>query len=244
MREIAVGALALLLGLVLGGVGPRAELNRMMQTVDSVDVERCKNTLGEDLASLFGAAKGGGVPLVGLSPPAPAPALARGPSAERLQHDTAEAEAMLEQIRAEEEAVAEEVRDEVRAALQDSEELLLARSALELRRAQARQALIDEADPDGGQLDEIDDAYESMNGTLEGLAGELAEIVLAGEEPDRRRAMEFAADALDAMLVAEDRVLRSLDEDQRAELGQDAANPFNHVAPGLIDALLELDEAP
>ena len=241
MREIAVGAVALLFGLILGGVGPRAELTRMMHTVESVDAERCKNTFGEDLASFFGAAKGGGLPLVGL-PEAERPT--PGPTQEQLLRDSPEAEEMLEQIQAEEEAVADEVTDEMRAALQDSDELQLARAALDLRRAQSRQALIDEAEPDGVQLEEIDDAYGSMNETLEGLAGELAEIVLAGQEPDRRRAMEFAADALDAMLVAEDRVLRSLDDEQRGELDQDAANPFNHVSPGLIDALLELDEAP
>ncbi len=240
MREIAVGAIALLIGLVIGGVGPRAELNRMMQTVQSVDAERCKNTFGEDLATFFGGAQAGGLPLVAPAPRSAPPetraAIESGPDPR-----DAEVEAALAQIEADEAAATQEVADGMRAALENGEELEIARSALELRRAQSRQALIEAADPDDQQLSTIDNAYDAMNETLEGLAGGLAELVLSGGEPDRRQAMVFAADALDAMLVAEDQVLGALDEGQRADLDADVANPFNHVAPALIDALMDLD---
>jgi hypothetical protein len=238
MREIAVGAVALLMGLIIGGVGPRAELTRMMHTVETVDAERCKNTVGEDLASFFGAAKDGGLPLVDL-PSSPAP-----PRKIVLDAPPSETQEALDAMNAEEAAAREQLADDARAALENSEELDLARSALELRRAQSRQALIEQLDPDDEQLDTIEAAYSEMNETLEVFAGGLADMVLSGEEPDRRTAMEFAAEALDAMLVAEDNVLATLDEDQRAEMDVDVINPFNHVSPGLIDSLMELDETP
>jgi multidrug efflux pump subunit AcrA (membrane-fusion protein) len=236
MREIAIGAVMLLLGLIAGGVGPRAELKSMMQTVQAVDAERCKNTFGTDLATFFGAAQQGGLPLVQPPPPPRPPPPSAG-------DDPAVAEA-LERLEEEEAAAREQGLRDARAALENTEQLDLARSALELRRAQSRQALIESADPDERQLEAIDTAYAEMNATLEGLAAGLSDMVLSGEEPDRRRGMEFAADALDAMLLAEDRVLGALEEDQRAELGREAANPFNHVSPALIDALTELDGEP
>lgn len=234
MREIAVGAIALLIGLVIGGLGPRAELNRMMQTVETVDAERCKNTFGSDLATFFGSARDGGMPMALAPPPT---------RAEELAAANPDAAVLLEEVDAEAAAAQEEVGDELRAALASSEELELARSALELRRAQSRQAFLEQAEPDDVQMGEIDAAYDEMNESLQGLAGELAELVLNGGEPDRRQSMEFAADALDAMLVAEDRVLRVLDPEQREDVDVEAVNPFNYVSPSLIDALMDLDAA-
>ncbi len=233
MREIAVAAVALLIGLIAGGVGPRAELTAMMAKVDAVDAERCKNTVGKDLATFFGGARDGGAPLVGA-----APKLAERPTLR--QPTEPEVEAALADLEAEEDAAKEEIQDGLRDALADGEELGLARSALELRRAQARAALVEEADLDPSQTDEVDGVYADMNESLEELAGGMAEMVVGGREPDRREAMEFAAEALDAMLVAEDRVLRLLDAEQRSNIGQDAANPFNHVSPSLIDVLEDI----
>ena len=239
MREIAVAAFALLVGLIAGGVGPRAELNAMMKTVDAVDLERCKNTVGKDLATFFGGAREGGLP----------PVVAAAPRPQTLRQPTdPEVEAALAELEEGEAQATEELQEGLRDTLANRDELELARSALELRRAQARAALVEEADLDRAQAEEVDGVYDEMNGTLEELAAGMAEMVVGGREPDRREAMEFAAEALDAMLVAEDRVLRVLDAEQRSELGQDAANPFNHVSPQLIDVLeaigSEAEESP
>ena len=61
-----------------------------------------------------------------------------------------------------------------------------------------------------------------------------------GREPTRRDAMEFAADALDAMLVAEDAMRSSLDAEQLADLPDGALDPFSYVAPELVDVLTRL----
>ena len=115
------------------------------------------------------------------------------------------------------------------------------RAALELRKAQSRAALIEGADPDEDQLQDIDDAVAEMNDELMGLAEELVGMVADGDEPTRRDAMEFAADALDSLLTAEDRMRESLDPDQLDDLDEETLDPFSHVDPELMDILLELE---
>ena len=94
----------------------------------------------------------------------------------------------------------EESRGAVREGRSDDEELEAFRTALELRRAQARAAVREQVDPDDEQWEIIDGAVEDMNGTLIGLGEALTAMLASGAEPTRRDAMEFSADALDALL--------------------------------------------
>ncbi|MBK9365579.1 MAG: ABC transporter permease subunit [Deltaproteobacteria bacterium] len=92
----------------------------------------------------------------------------------------------------------------------DTEGLSAARTALELRRAQARQALVEGAEPSEAQLANIDAAVETMNASLSVLADELVATLESGEEPSRRDAMAFAADALDTLINVEDQIYDAL----------------------------------
>ena len=101
--------------------------------------------------------------------------------------------------------------------------------------------LIEGADPSDEQLQNIDQAVQDMNDALLSLSGELTEIIEGGEEPDRRQAMSFAADALDTMLAAEDAMRDTLSQDQIDALDDGALNPFSYISPDIIDTLEGLD---
>ena len=124
------------------------------------------------------------------------------------------------------------------------EDLEIARTALDLRRAQSRAAVVEDTDATNDQLEDLDEAYGEMNDTLIGLSEELVDMLAAGSEPSRRDAMEFAAEALDAMLLAEERVEGVFDAEQLGALEEDALNPFNYVDPAIVDTLEGLGAAP
>lgn len=115
------------------------------------------------------------------------------------------------------------------------------RDAMSLRQTQARAALDEEASPSDEQWDAIDGAIQDMNVNLQALAGELVDTLGSGEEPSRREAMLFAADTLDVMLEADDRLYESLTAEQRESMDEDVLDPFAHIDPGVIDIFMELD---
>ncbi len=241
MRYIAVAAVAIVVGVLLGGFGPRGEVRDLQQQLRALEEAPCTNQFGRDLALLMGQGVGrpGSDPLPFDDEPAggdgersPEAIAAENPAAAELAAELDEAEAEAE----------EEMREALREGLSDEEELEAFRTALELRRAQARAALREQVDPDDEQWESIDGAVEEMNDTLIGLGEELTEMLASGEEPTRRDAMEFTADALDALLDAEDRMRGALDEDQLAEMDDGALDPFSYIDPELIDVLMELEE--
>lgn len=242
MKYIAVAALALVLGIVVGGLGPRADLRKLEQKYASMDEGPCKSTFGKDLAALMGG---------GVGPDDPAPRPRRNEPAtpatnalgdrdpDVIAAENPEAAELVEEMNSGDES-AEELAEEIEGI--DEEQLELARTALELRRAQARAALVEAAEPDEVQLETIDNAVMDMNESLNGLADELTAMFQEGEVPTRRDAMEFAADALDTMLVAEDAMRAALDSDQLEGLEDGALDPFSYVDPGLIDVLESLGQ--
>ncbi len=241
MKYIAVAAVAIVLGVLLGGIGPRGEARDLRDRIREIEETPCTNQFGRDLALLMGQGVGrtGSEPLPFDDEPAPA-------GGERSPEEiAAENPAAAEMAQAMEEAEAEaeeEVREAVLEGLSDEEELEAFRTALELRRAQARAALREQADPDDDQWATLDGAVDQMNGTLIGLGEELTEMLASGEDPTRRDAMEFTADALDALLEAEDQMRGALDEEQLAELDDETLDPFSYIDPELIDVLMELGE--
>lgn len=241
MKYIAVAAVAIVVGVLLGGLGPRAEVRDLKQHIRELDEAPCTNQFGRDLALLMGQGVGRNtsqpLPFDDGTADAdeersPEEIAADNPAAAEMARELDEAEAEAE----------EDLREAVRAGLSDDEELEALRTALELRRAQARAAVREQIDPDDEQWEIIDGAVEDMNGTLIGLGEELTEMLAAGEEPTRRDAMEFSADALDALLEAEDRMRGALDDEQLGDLDDEALDPFSYIDPALIDVLMELGE--
>jgi hypothetical protein len=232
MKLVAVAAVTLVLGLILGGLPPRAELRRVEKQLAEAVAQDCGGQVGRDLALLLG--QGGG-----LDRPTPQEEALARPAEIAEAHPGAEQE--VARFDAEIEAAEQEVASDLEEFAASGEELELARTALDLRRAQSRAALVEDTDPSDEQLDAIDQAYGDMNEVLVGLSAELAEMLATGDTPGRKDAMTFAADALDAMLAAEQSVEGLLEAEQLDGLDEDVLNPFNYIDPQVLDSLEGLD---
>lgn len=238
MKYVAVAAVALLVGFLLGGLQPRAEVRSLEDQLSTAEQGECdQGQVGRDLALLLG--QGGEH---GARPSPGQEALDRPDRIRELDPETARlADEQNEASREAEEELIEEL-SEMEAP--GPEELEIARTALDLRRAQSRAAVVEDTDATNDQLDDLDTAFAEMNETLIGLSEELVDMLADGQEPSRRNAMEFAAEALDAMLVAEQQVEGVFDAEQLAALEEDALNPFNYVDPAIVDTLEGLGTAP
>lgn len=237
MKQVALAAAALIVGLMLGGLQPRSEVRDLQEQLAAAEPVPGNGQLGRDLAEFFGRAGGTA---------APRPCL---PTQEAIARPVQIAEAnpeaveLVEEIEDEIDLQREELETELDSLKAPSDaELELARTALDLRRAQSRAALVQDTDASDDQLAEIDEAYGAMNDVLVELSGELVDMIAEGQTPSRRDAMEFTADALDAMLAAEQTVEGVLDDDQRAEIGEESVNPFNYIDPAIVDSLRALDQ--
>ncbi|MCB9766434.1 MAG: hypothetical protein H6741_00355 [Alphaproteobacteria bacterium] len=230
MPYVIIAAIALVIGLVVGSAGPRAELRALEDRLAEAEAQECKPAVGSELAALLtaGARGGRGAPRPPDDPRA---------EADRLARENPEIARDLEDIDARRDEARSQMREDLQDAAQDDEGLTAARTVLELRRAQARAALVERANPDGAQLDEIDAAVADMNDALYALADDIVVMLNEGQEPTRRDAMVFAADALDTMIVAEDRITGALDADQLEALEDGSVDPFSYVDPGLVDVL-------
>ncbi len=240
MKHVAVAAIALVLGLILGGLGPRNDMRKLEKKYAEMDDGPCKSTLGTDLAALMGGGFGqepDARPTRNDRRPATNPLGDRDPDV--IAAENPEAAELVAEMESEDGA--EELAEDLAEGL-DEEQLQLARTALELRRAQARAALVEDAEPDETQLESIDIAVNEMNESLTNLAEELTTMIADGEEPTRRDAMEFAADALDTMLLAEDAMRGALDPDQLDLLDDGSLDPFSYVDPSLVDTLEKLGQ--
>ncbi len=243
MKEIAIAAVALLLGIVLGGIGPRSELkvfeDRLEGRVETA--QKCNSGVGRDLAAFMGSG-------IGKSEP---PAKAPLPAPETLAQEdrvadlgeAGELDAMPEgELPLEDHDHALGEHDELLSQGPAESEIEAARTALELRRTQARAALVEHTDPDTLQLASFDRAINDMNAVLLGMTDELGEMFGSGAQPNRRDAMEFAADALDTLLASEDAMRSSFDADQLEGLPDSAVDPFSYVDPAIVDVLAQLEQ--
>jgi len=230
MRILIAGMLGVLLGVLIGRVGPAQEISDLQaehaRIAEGADCEA--QTLGRDLAVLMG----GGLHGMQAAPPT------------EPEFDEAELEELLLKAEEDAEVLGEEAEAGLREAAGDDELIRALQAAVELRRNQARAALVEDADPSDDQLDELDAAVDDMNASLQGLAQDLVDMLEDGNAPGRRDAMVFAAEALDTMIDAEDRIWDSLDAGQRESVDDASIDPFSYVDQQLLAVLAELGESP
>ena len=217
MRELIVGALALVLGVVLGGLLPRAEVRRLQIEMAELEERECRTGLGSELTGLL------------MRPPIPAPEPEGEPTLDEPPADAPEPGFHVE-------VGAEGASEEPPVV----ETLETAKTALQLRSTQARASLVEDAEPDEAQMEAFDAAVDDMNADLREIALEAAAVLAEGGEPTRREAMVFVADVLDVMIAAEDRMTESLDEEQRGAVADEALDPFSYIDPALLDLFSEL----
>lgn len=113
--------------------------------------------------------------------------------------------------------------------------------ALDARSAQAHAALIEQADPDDEQLAKIDAAIDKMNARLKSQVDAFAVSVDGGTEPDRRELMDFAAEALDAVIEADDSFREALPENIRDAIDDKAIDPFSYIDGSTLASLAQLE---
>ena len=226
---LVLAAVALVAGLVIGGLGPRQEARRLREALDAApEVADCPTDRAEISPQIAGVFRGrpldhrlpvGAPDEQGRTGAPDEPVAATGsPGAEGGEGD------------------------EVAAAIEDPEEAIrLAKQAMELRRAQARQALI-EAGATPAQLAAVDRAMAEMNDRLTALTEEFVGTIEAGEQPDRREMMLFAADTLDALITSEDALYSTFDAETRAALDETALDPFSYVDGRVVEQLATLRE--
>lgn len=228
-RTFLLSAAALVLGTLIGAFQPRGELLALREKV--ADLERRsreaqRGAAGAGLREFFRAP-----PAAADRDPAPAPApgeiSADGPAPE----GTPPAEAA--------EANAANTPAERTGPSADDVESMVA--ALDARAAQARAALMEQADLDDEQLDAIDDAMERMNEKLKRQVDAFAQSVEAGAEPDRRELMEFAAEALDAVIEADDAIVANIPGSVRAEMDEEALDPMSFISGETLAAIATLE---
>lgn len=231
MRYWVVAAVALVVGLVIGGIAPRAELRRVQAELEEARSKQGRG-VGSDLARMFGrgglraAARGEEAPIV-VDPGTAAPPARDDDAADAPPPPGERRRARLEARREGEDG--------------EPQDLGAVREALELRRTQARAALVEDAGADDAQLAEIDAAVAAMNKDLLALGNEFVERYGDGSEPTRHDAMSFAADALDVMLEADEAISGALDPEQLEAVEDEAVDPFSYIDPALIDLLEQVD---
>ncbi len=241
LAKIVVAAgVALVAGLVVGGMGPRAELRALQVRMDAMQEVDCgPNRLPAELAGVLQ-----GRPWEDGASPAPTPRPRRNePQPETEPASSTEpapsgdgAEVVIVGEDGRERILSEEDRDEV------VENLDMAREAIEIRNRQAWRALDEQVNPTPKQRARIETAVADMNAELVNVADALVQTVEGGEPPERRDMMVFAADALETMIATEDAIYNSLTPEQLLDVDDKVLDPTSYVDASVVDVLQSLED--
>ncbi len=230
-RTFLLVAAALVGGMLVGALSPRGELLRARAEVEALrgDARACKRgAASAGIAQIFGGARPGNADPGGSRPGEPAgkgAAAANGPGADAppATGEVAPGEASA------------------RGSLPESPEAL--GEALDARAAQARAALIEQVEPTAEELAAIDAAIDRMNQRLQAQVDALADALQTGEEPERRELLEFGAEALDAVIEADDAISAVIPPEARDDLDPEVLDPFAFIDGETVAGLAALGEA-
>lgn len=117
-------------------------------------------------------------------------------------------------------------------------------TALDARRAQARAALAEQSGLEEAQLAEVDRVMDAMNDQLEAEIGRFVDEAVATGNVDRRDMMDFAAEALDIVIAADDGMRKALPAELYDEVDESALDPLSFLEGDTLDALGRLDSVP
>jgi len=230
---IGVAGLTFGLGLVFGGMGPRAEVRELQQEIFDLKRDGAQSGSGRQIADLITR----GLPSRAGDGPSDRPPADGDEGAGDRQPLPSGSGGSDEPDR-----VASADAADRPASPFPPEEVEAAKAAMALRAAQARAARVEDADPTPEQLAAIDLATTQMNDRLEELALQFFQQVEAEGQPDRRELYRMAADTMDAFVSAEDGILASLTPEQRAAVRQEATDPTSFVDDRVIGLLANLDQ--
>ncbi len=131
-------------------------------------------------------------------------------------------------------ATPEEVQKEV-AAMQ---------AALDARRSQAMAALAEQADLSDEQTAAVDAAMADMNTQLKAEVDALVATANDGDVIERRDIMEFAANSLDTVIAADDKLRGIIPAEAYDTLDAETVDPFSYLSGDSVQSLSKLQALP
>jgi hypothetical protein len=234
MKYILGISLALMAGVLIGVLSQRPEVHDAQLRIEELEARDCSSSrgIGRGLAAAMQGRPGGMLDFGEDEEP-----VEPGEGDEDAAADEDEGGGVEFEIdlgdRDEDELPEEWDEEDVR------RELDALVTAQDLRRTQARAALVEQADPTDDELETFDQTMEAMNDELMGLTEELVQQLESGEEITRHDMMTYAADLLDVMLEADENVAGVVGEG--VDIDDEAYDPFSYIDPDIISALGELD---
>jgi hypothetical protein len=234
MKTVLVGALTLLLGLFLGGLGPRAELRR---------------TRKELVAAKEAAANGGAglLPALGLGGLAAARDRAQArASVPRFNPPEKERAAEPPPERAPQAPAPTENEGEPRRRprMFDGDGFAAAKAAADLRAAQFRAAFVSEARLSPEKVNALDGTIAAMNDEFAKAASEIADSIASKGKTVRPRDMaDVGVRLLDIYRRADDAFKAGLDDAGRAALEKTQFDPLTQIDMEAFRKLAETMES-
>ncbi len=240
--HLILAAVALVVGLALGGLMPRSEVRGLRDRVAELEARDCEGggggNVGQQIASALRSGRGWSRAPSPGSAPSPGREPGRPQGASGAEDVGGEPEGALPPGGGRSEG------REPRPGGLSGDRVDEVMDALDMRRAQARQALREQAQLSGEQELAVDAAVEEMNVELQELALDfVAEMEATGGLPDRRQSMLFARDTIDVLVTAEDAIWNTLDPSQREQVDPTALDPTSYVDGTVVQTLGQL-EAP
>ncbi|MDP2309787.1 MAG: hypothetical protein Q8P18_27450 [Pseudomonadota bacterium] len=114
-------------------------------------------------------------------------------------------------------------------------------TALDARRGQALAALVEQGGLEDAEVAAVTDAMDQMNRELKTEVDAFVQSAVASGEVDRRDVMDFAAEALDIVIAADDRLQKAVPADVYAEVDEAAVDPFSYLSGDALESLVRLE---
>lgn len=235
MKPFFPAVIALVMGIVVGAWQPRGELLAMRTELDAMKTaggKPCRASAADSLRDLLrapGATGSGGRTVRNVAPtdaPAP-PDDAGAPEGEPVPEGELDPNAPSIAL-SDEEAMAQ------------GQEAM--RAALDARRAQALAALTEQADLEEADVAAVNAAMKQMNDELSVQVDAMVTEAVQDGEIDRREMLEFAAEALDVVLAADDRMRDIIPPEVYAEIDASAVDPLSYLSGATLDPLARLKD--
>ncbi len=235
VRTALAAAVTLVIGLVLGGLGPRAEVRRLEAKVFALEraAARRPPAFTQEITDILTRPAANApvrTPLGTVTDPDDAPARRRDWNKPPRPVQGVDTDRSRTADRAEGSA--------------EDEALAVVKDTLAVRAAQARAALFQDIDPTPAQMDEIEAAVEDMNDQLYDVTRSFLERAHRDDIYPRRDTMALGADVLDVLVSTEQRILDGLTPGQRANVREEATDPTSFVDPSLLDLAGEFENLP
>jgi hypothetical protein len=227
-KHLLLAAVALVFGLVIGGLGPRSEVRALQARVD--ELEAAPRRGGAQVTSLFrgrmweNEASGSPAPEPSADVVAPSPEPAAEPSdAEPPSQVPSSPPSGPGDAPPLDDHAAEQIKE-----------------GLQIRRAQAIAALREQAGATEDQMADVDEIVDQMNADLAAVAETW--VAATGEgDLSRRDMMLLASETLDVLIDTEDALYGTFSSEQRASLSEEILDPTAYVDGSVVDRFAELE---